>query len=86
VLSKFGKLEAMEQGLWPAFTAAVAAGKPLLTTVSARHIEAWRALAPAPIWLEPDGRSIERWWQVVKPIAHHREQAPATPDAAAASV
>src|SRR5690606_1635694 len=29
VLSKFGKLEAMRKGLWPAFLAALAAGKPL---------------------------------------------------------
>jgi nucleoside-triphosphatase THEP1 len=85
VLSKFGKLEAMQQGLWPAFAAAVATGKPLLTTVSARHMEAWRAFAHAPVWLEPDGSSAERWWQAVRPTAHHREQADAAPGAAAAS-
>ena len=65
----------MGQGFWPAFAAAVAAGKPLLTTVSARHMEAWKAFAPKPVWLEPDGISIERWWQAIKSTAHHREQA-----------
>lgn len=83
VLSKFGKLEAMGQGLRPAFTAAVAEGKPLLTTVSARHLEAWLAFAPAPVWLEPDGVSIERWWQAVKLGIHHREQAEAARGATA---
>jgi nucleoside-triphosphatase THEP1 len=85
MLSKFGKLEAMQQGFWPAFAAAVAAGKPLLTTVSARHMEAWKAVAPKPVWLEPDGISIERWWQAVKPTAHHREQAEMTLRATTAS-
>lgn len=85
VLSKFGKLEAMRQGLWPAFRAAVATRKPLLTTVSARHLEAWKAFAPVPAWLEPDGSSIERWWEAVGPAAHHREQAEAAPRAAATS-
>jgi len=83
VLSKFGKLEAARQGFWPAFAAAVATGKPLLTTVSARHLEAWRAFAPTPAWLEPnDGSSIERWWQAVKPGTRPREQAEAARGAA----
>ncbi|MGO4558192.1 DUF2478 domain-containing protein [Mesorhizobium sp. 2RAF21] len=63
VISKFGKLEAMQQGLWVAFTAAVAAGRPLLTTVSSRHVEAWTRFAPAAAWLDADDPSIERWWQ-----------------------
>lgn len=85
VLSKFGKLEAMRQGLWPAFTAAVASGKPLLTTVSSRHRDAWTAFALAPAWLEPDGASIERWWQAVKPAALHRERTGAARGASTAS-
>lgn len=46
VLSKFGKLEAGGGGLAPAFRAAIAAGKPLLTTVSEKHLDAWRSFAP----------------------------------------
>ncbi|MGE3873880.1 MAG: DUF2478 domain-containing protein [Parvibaculaceae bacterium] len=67
VVSKFGKLEAMQQGLWTAFTSAAAAGKPLLTTVSPKHVEAWMRFAPAAAWLDADGLSVERWWQSMKP-------------------
>lgn len=66
VLSKFGKTEAMRQGLWAAFRKTVAAGKPLLTTVSAKHREAWAAFAAESVWLEPDNGSIERWRRAVK--------------------
>ena len=69
VLSKFGKLEATGQGLWPAFTAAVAADRPLLTTVSARHRQAWERFAPAATWLDADAPSIRRWWQAAAPQA-----------------
>lgn len=62
ILSKFGKIEAVQQGLWEAFTSTVAKGKPLLTTVSTRYVEAWMAFAPQAAWLEPDSRSIEQWW------------------------
>lgn len=74
VLSKFGKLEAMQQGFWRAFSAAVAAGKPLLTTVSSRHAEAWRAFAPQAEWLQPDNPSIEQWWHTVRPLSGNSEQ------------
>ncbi len=63
VLSKFGKLEAAQGGLWPVFRAAVAAGKPVLTTVSSKHNEAWKTFAPEAVWLEGDADSITRWWQ-----------------------
>ncbi|HMN72018.1 MAG TPA: DUF2478 domain-containing protein [Rhodoblastus sp.] len=61
VLSKFGKLEATGQGLWPAFASAASAGIPLLTTVSPRHVAAWNAWAPAAEWLEAGEGSVERW-------------------------
>lgn len=63
VLSKFGKLEAMHGGLRPAFAATVAAGKPLLTTVSFKHFDAWKAFAPSALWVEADDGSIQRWWR-----------------------
>ena len=67
LFSKFGKLEAMQRGLWPAFAAAVAAGKPLLTTVLPEHFEAWKAFAPDASWLDADVLSIEQWWQAATP-------------------
>lgn len=66
VLSKFGKTEAAQQGLRAAFSGAIAAGRPLLTTVSPKHAEAWAAFAPRAVWLEPDSGAIERWWQAAK--------------------
>ncbi|MCO5145069.1 MAG: DUF2478 domain-containing protein [Aquamicrobium sp.] len=66
VLSKFGKTEAARRGLWMAFREAVAAGKPLLTTVSAKHRDAWTAFVGEAVWLEPDSVSIERWRQAVE--------------------
>lgn len=65
VLSKFGKLEAMHAGLWPAFAAAMAAGKPLLTTVSTKQFEAWKAFSPSSLWVEADDRSIRQWWKSI---------------------
>lgn len=62
VFSKFGKLEAAQQGLWAAFAAALAAGKPLLTTVSSRHLESWNAFAPVALRLEGDRAAIAQWW------------------------
>jgi hypothetical protein len=63
VLSKFGKLEAMHSGLLPAFEAATALGKPLLTSVSGKHREVWRAFAPDAIALIPDEAALLAWWQ-----------------------
>ncbi len=63
VLSKFGKLEAMRGGLAPVFDAAIAAGKPVLTTVSEKHRGAWRAFAPDAAALAADGAAISAWWQ-----------------------
>ncbi|MBN9068289.1 MAG: DUF2478 domain-containing protein [Rhizobiales bacterium] len=51
----------MRMGLWPAFLAAIATGKPLLTTVSPKHFEAWKAFAPAACWLDANVLAIEQW-------------------------
>ncbi len=66
VFSKFGKLEAMGEGLAPAFKAAFAAGKPVLTTVSAKHRDAWRAFAPETTFLSADDVTIMMWWQSLR--------------------
>lgn len=65
VLSKFGKLEAMQRGLWAAFKAAAAADKPLLTTVSDKHVAAWKAFAPASAWIDAGLPAIGEWWRTV---------------------
>jgi len=62
ILSKFGKLESQQQGLWPAFAAAMAAGKPVLTTVSDKHEGAFKAFAPTAVWLDAAQPAIEQWW------------------------
>lgn len=62
VLSKFGKLEAGGRGLIGAFEAAAAAGKPLLTTVSEKHLEAWDTFAPDAETIAPSVAAIEHWW------------------------
>lgn len=61
VLSKFGKLEAAGGGLAPAFAAAIAARKPVLTTVSDLHRGAWDRLAPDAIRLPADAAAIRDW-------------------------
>jgi hypothetical protein len=77
VLSKFGKFETMQRGLWPAFEMAVSAGKPLLTTVSVKHVAAWEAFAPKAAWIEADQRAIEEWW---RRIADCRSRPPSDAD------
>lgn len=62
VLSKFGKLEAMRQGLFPAFEAAIAAGRPVMTTVSGKHRDAWEAYAPDATYLEASKKALSDWW------------------------
>lgn len=66
LLSKFGKLEAAGRGLAEAFTAALAADRPLLTSVSPAFEAAWKAFA-APHFdtLPPAADPIERWWDTV---------------------
>ena len=65
VLSKFGMLEARRRGLAPAFAAAIAAGKPVLTTVSHKQREAWRTLAPDAVVLPADKAALQDWWRAV---------------------
>lgn len=61
ILSKFGKTEAAGGGLQPLFAAALAAGVPLLTTVSARQESRWSAFAPGARWIEPVADTIRDW-------------------------
>jgi nucleoside-triphosphatase THEP1 len=65
VLSKFGKLEAGRRGLADAFEAALAAGKPVLTTVSDRHRDALHAFAPDATFLTADEATIQTWRRAV---------------------
>lgn len=65
VLSKFGKVEAAHGGLATVFEAAVAAGKPVLTSVSDKHRDAWREFAPEAIPLAADASAIREWWQAI---------------------
>jgi nucleoside-triphosphatase THEP1 len=67
VLNKFGKLEAMGKGLAPAFDAAVAIGKPVLTTVSRNQIAAWQTFTSGAIVLMADKATLQNWWLDVKP-------------------
>lgn len=61
VLSKFGKLEAAGAGLYPAFRAAIAAGKPVVTSVSPRHEAAWRGFAPHAAYIDSDREALADW-------------------------
>lgn len=63
VLSKFGKLEAARSGLITAFQAVINAGTPLLTSVSSKHREAWKAFVPAAIELPAEAAAIQGWWR-----------------------
>lgn len=70
VLSKFGKLEAMRSGLTGAFEAAIAAGKPVLTAVSEKHRDAWRAFAPDATFLPTEKTALEAWWRDLGVSSH----------------
>ena len=65
VLNKFGKLEGLGEGLAPAFELAISAGKPVLTTVSARHRNAWRTFAPDTSFLPADKVALQNWWRAI---------------------
>jgi Protein of unknown function (DUF2478) len=67
VLNKFGKLEAAHGGLMPAFAAAITAGKPVLTSVSALHRDAWRAFAPDAVTLPADAAAVGDWLRTIQP-------------------
>ena len=62
VLSKFGKLEAAHGGLFPAFKTAIATGTPVLTTVSSKHLAAWKSFAPDVDYLDATQADIRQWW------------------------
>lgn len=66
ILSKFGKTEAGGHGLRPAYLAAFEAGRPLLTTVSAKHAAAWAGFAPDAARLEPEAGAVNTWWASVR--------------------
>jgi hypothetical protein len=68
VLSKFGKLEAADGGLAPAFAAAIAAGKPALTTVSDLHWAAFHEVARDALRLPADATAIRDWWAEIAPL------------------
>lgn len=63
VLSKFGKLEAMRGGLFPVFEAAIAAGTPVLTTVSGKHRQAWQSFAPNADYIDASEADVRKWWR-----------------------
>jgi Protein of unknown function (DUF2478) len=66
VLNKFGKLESMGEGLAPAFELAISAGKPMLTTLSNQHRDAWRTFAPDTIFLSADKVALQSWWRAIR--------------------
>jgi nucleoside-triphosphatase THEP1 len=66
VLSKFGKLEAGGGGLFPVLEAAVAAGKPVITTVSENHRDAWQAYAPSSRALTSATEAVD-WFVSARP-------------------
>jgi hypothetical protein len=66
LLNKFGKLEIAGDGLASAFQAALAAGVPLLTSVSPAHQEAWCQFAQREFAVLPaDPAAIDLWCQAV---------------------
>lgn len=65
VLSKFGKVEAAHRGLATVFEAAIAADKPVLTSVSGKHRDAWRIFAPEAISLAADESALRGWWRAL---------------------
>lgn len=66
ILSKFGKTEITQHGLWAAFVTAAEAGKPIITTVSPRQRNAWLEFAPGAFELAPDAYAIDLWWQTAR--------------------
>jgi hypothetical protein len=71
LLSKFGKLEASGSGLRDAFTAAIEAEVPILTSVSRPFEEAWsKFAAPLSTFLPADQAAVDAWWHEVRAQAH----------------
>ena len=70
VLSKFGHLEKNGGGLRDAFSAAIDAGIPVLTSVSPAFVPAWEDFAkPLFTVVPPDADEIDAWWRAVRPPA-----------------
>ena len=68
MLSKFGQLEKNGRGLRDAFTSAIEAGIPVLTSVSPTYMAAWESYAaPLSVTIPPDPEQIDVWWQSVRP-------------------
>jgi hypothetical protein len=64
VLTKFAQLEADRGGLIQAFSAAIAAGVPVLTAVSPKFAAPWHRFAnPLYDVLPPSSEDIDRWWR-----------------------
>ena len=71
LLSKFGKLEAGGEGLFPAFKTAVDAGIPLLTSVPLAFEEPWKKIIGRSITvLSADPDAIRAWWQAARQERH----------------
>jgi hypothetical protein len=70
LLSKFGKLEAESRsGLISAFSAAIEAGVPILTSVSPKFADAWARFAdPLFVTLPADARAIDDWWGAARAL------------------
>jgi len=72
LLNKFGKLEAEGNGLADAFRAALAAGLPLLTSVSPAQDRPWRQFADRAFTVLPaDPAAIEQWRRAVQPVGQY---------------
>jgi len=70
VLSKFGNLEKNGGGLRDAFTAAIEAGIPVLTSVSPAYMAAWQDYAaPISVTMPADADQIDAWWRSVRSTA-----------------
>jgi hypothetical protein len=67
LLSKFGKLEADRSGLLDAFSAAMEANVPVLTSVSPAFEVAWaKFAAPLFVTLPADPDRIDAWWRAIR--------------------
>jgi hypothetical protein len=67
VLNRFAKLEQAGEGLSRAFTAAISAGVPLLTSVSPDRTDAFAAFArTAFTLLPPEAAAIDAWIDAVR--------------------
>jgi hypothetical protein len=75
VLNKFARLEAERTGLIGAFTRAIEANRPILTSVSPKFDEAWRRFAaPLFVMLRPDLQEIEAWWSGISAAGEQRQE------------